>query len=281
LKLYSIATYKCNIGDSFITITRVQRNQISLSALFIVKRCDVDTNSKSLQSISVAVGHDRPQRATAMLLSRIQIAAIVCGMLSALPGTATGSDRGQAPVERSELRALLWPGDETAARLDHRGRGLTEAALRDKVVVVAFVSADCAITCVVRTMELDRLARALPRALRGRVLVLGIDTDPVRDDGGRLRAFAEGLVGAATPLRLLVGDPAWTAALAARLRDPPTAPPGVPSGILLFDRRGQVAMAYGGETLDGSRLLRDVSALATFDQGLDRQPDGTDASAPL
>ncbi len=197
----------------------------------------------------------------------------VAGLLAiALSGpVATAADPVVPPEASEDLRTLLWAGPGARARTDHRGRALPASALRDRIAVVTFVGADCSIVCVLRTRALDRVARDLPAALRDRVVVLGIDTDPAAGPG-RLAAFADGLVGADTPLRLLRSDAAGTAALAANLRYPVQALPEPPPVVLLFDRRGQIAMTYGSDPLDGPRLLEDIAQLETFADGLDRPP---------
>ncbi len=179
-----------------------------------------------------------------------------------------------APAPRSELDAFLWPGTAPPRRLDQHGDRLQPESLRDRLVVVSFVHADCTIACAVRVLDLDKLARALPAPLRERVTFLSIGTDPDRDDPARLRAFAEGLVGKATRLRFLDSDAASTAALAAALRYPPAALPEPPPTILVFDRTGRMAMAYGSDPLDGPRLLQDLTLLETFENGIGRPARG-------
>ena len=169
-----------------------------------------------------------------------------------------------------DLAGLLWRPGAAESRLDANGRVLSAEALRDRIAVVTFVSAGCTIPCAIRTMDLDRLAGALPGSLRRRVVFLAIDTDPAADDAGRLRKFAESLVGPAPHLRFLPSDADATRALAEALRYPAAALPEPPPTILLFDRRGQVAMAYGGAPLDAPRLVRDIATLDTFTQGLGR-----------
>lgn len=209
-----------------------------------------------------------------MLLVRVKRAAAAGLLAIALAGPAA-ADPGAAgqPEARDDLEALLWPEAGAPARTDHRGRGLAADALRDRIVVVSFVGTACTIVCAIRTMELDKVARALPASLRERVVVLGIDMDPARGGGARLRAFADGLVGSDSPLRLLQSDAADTAALAAALRYPAQALPEPPSVVLLFDRGGRIAMTYGSDPLDAPRLLEDIAQLDTFALGLDRPPE--------
>lgn len=205
------------------------------------------------------------------------IAAGFCFALAAAALPLSGP-AGAEPVPplaaRSELDAFLWPGTEPPRRLDQHGDRLRPEALRDRLVVVSFVHADCTIACAVRVLDLDKLAQALPAPLRERVTFLSIGTDPARDDPARLRAFAEGLVGKATRLRFLDSDAASTAALAAALRYPPAALPEPPPTILVFDRTGRMAMAYGGDPLDGPRLLQDLTLLETFENGIGRPARG-------
>lgn len=188
-------------------------------------------------------------------------------------GSAT-AERALPPVARSELDALLWPGAEPPRRLDQHGNRLRSESLRDRLVVVSFVHADCTITCAVRILDLDKLAQALPASLRERVAFLCIDTDPARDDPARLRAFGESLVGKATWLRFLDSDEASTAALAAALHYPSAALPEPPPTILVFDRTGRMAMTYGSDPVDGPRLLQDLTLLETFEDGVGRPARG-------
>lgn len=181
-----------------------------------------------------------------------------------------GAGRSAPGARAGDLAGLLWPPGAVEHRADVRGVPLTPEALWDRIVVVSFVSAGCTIPCAIRTMDLDRLARDLPEALRRRVVFLAIDTDPTADDAARLSAFAESLLGPAPRLRFLTTDAAATRARAEALRYPAGALPEPPPTILLFDRRGQVAMTYGGDPLDAPRLARDIATLDTFTQGLGR-----------
>ncbi len=169
----------------------------------------------------------------------------------------------------TDLENLLWRKGETS-RPDVEGAAVSVATLADRLTLVTFASAGCAIGCVNRTMELDRLARDLPVSLRGRVVFLAIDTDPAADDPKRLREFADGLLGPNRHLRFLTTDAEETKALAERLRYPAERLPEPPPTVLLFDRRGNLAMTYGGDILDAPRLQRDLAILNTFTQGLDR-----------
>jgi hypothetical protein len=56
------------------------------------------------------------------------------------------------------------------------------------------------------------------------------------------------------------------------LRYPAASLPEPPPQILVFDWRGGIAMTYGGDPLDRSRLERDIALLDTFAQGLDAVP---------
>ncbi|MCJ2085263.1 SCO family protein [Methylobacterium sp. E-005] len=206
--------------------------------------------------------------------STLRVWALIAG-ISLLGMLGEGPSRS---ARASDLTGLLWPGGTAEHRADVQGRAVSSATLADRITVVSFVRAGCMILCVTRLMDLDRLARDLPDALRGRVVFLAIDTDPAADDAARLRAFAESLVGPEPRLHLLTADAAATRALAAALHYPASALPEPPPTVLLFDRRGQVAMTYGGDPLDAPRLARDIATLDTFTQGLDQA--SADASGP-
>lgn len=186
-----------------------------------------------------------------------------------LTGLTLGMGRATAETEPSDLHGLLWR-EGPASRFDAQGRAVGAADLDDRLTVVAFASVGCGILCVTRTMDLDGFARRLPTALRERVVFLVLDTDPAADDPAHLRAFADKLLGTDRRLRFLATDVGETTALAARLRYPAERLPEPPPAILLFDRRGNLAMTYGGDPLDAPRLQRDLVTLDTFTQGLDR-----------
>ncbi len=196
------------------------------------------------------------------------IAALALGLpLWGSAGTAAVEPRMAAAVpSASDLDALLWPAGAAARRVDQYGVALTAADLRDRIVAVSFVAPDCAIVCVARTLDLERVAQSLPDGLRERAVFLAIGFGGSSE---ALRAFAHGTVGARPRLRVLSGDPAWSTALARMLRYPATALPEPPPQILLFDRRGAVASNYGGDPVDRPRLAGDIALLDTFAQGLD------------
>ncbi len=203
----------------------------------------------------------------------MKLTALVAGLVLGLTlaGSGVGTARPGANAEIGGLDALLWREGKAGRLTDAHGGALSPETLRGRLAVVSFVSADCTILCVTRTMDLDRLARSLPESLRGRVVFLALGIDPA-DDARRLRAFAEGVLGPAPRLRFLPSDRDGAKALVEALRYPASALPEPPPRVLLFDRGGRIAMNYGGDPLDVPRLQRDLAALDTFPQGLDRPP---------
>lgn len=197
-----------------------------------------------------------------MELSPLAAGCVVACMT--IGGAVAAADRPSG-----ELDGLLWPHGPSEVHHDASGLPLPADALRDRLAVVTFVRADCTVLCVTRTMDLDRLARTLPERLRGRVVFLAVDTDPAADDALRLRAFAESVVGRGSPLRFLASDEAGMKALTRKLGYPAASLPEPPPTVLLFDRRGAIAMSYGGDPIDAPRLQRDIAVLDTFTQGLD------------
>lgn len=185
-------------------------------------------------------------------------------LLAAWVGTAS-----RAKAAGSDLDTLLATS-EAGPRVDLDGRPLLPETLRDRLAVVSFVSADCTILCVTRTMDLDALARDLPASLHGRVVFLAIGMDPAGDEAGRLRRVVRQLLGPAPQIRILPSDAGAVRAVTGALRYPATALPDPPPSVLLFDRRGRIAMVYGGDPLDAPRLERDLVALDAFTEGLDR-----------
>lgn len=200
----------------------------------------------------------------------MKIRLLIAGF-ALLGALATSRDLVAEP-SANDLSRLVGAQDGPSARIDSHGRPLTAELWRDRLTVVSFVSASCSILCVTRTMDLDRLARDLPAGLRGRVVFLAIDTDPAADDTPRLRAFADDLLGPGAQLRLLPSNAVSVKAVAESLHYPAASLPEPPPTILLFDRRGQVAMSYGGDPLDAPRLARDLAVLDTFTQGLGHPP---------
>jgi len=213
------------------------------------------------------------------------IAALAIALpLWGIPDTASVEPRTiPAAASRSDLDTLLWPAADAARRIDQRGSSVSPADLRDRIAVVAFVAPDCSIVCVTRLLDLDRVAGALPEAVRDRAAFLAVSlAGPEGDKSDRgdgadrgqegLRAFVDGTVGAGTRLRVLAGDAAWTASIAAMLRYPAALLPEPPPQVLVFDRRGGIAMSYGGDPVDRPRLERDIPLLDSFAQGLDAAP---------
>ncbi|KMO37197.1 hypothetical protein VQ02_13970 [Methylobacterium variabile] len=213
-------------------------------------------------------------------LKYITALAVSLPLWGILSTASVETQRSGAAEPRTDLEELLWPEAGGARRIDQRGAALSPAALRDKVAVAWFVAPDCAITCVARTLDLDRVAKALPDAVRTRAVFLAISLPDARGETGRLRAFADGTVGAGTTLRFLAGDAAWTASLAAMLRYPAASLPEPPPQVLLFDRRGAIAMTYGGDLVDRPRLEGDIALLHSFAQGLEAPPRRATEATP-
>ncbi|ACA15046.1 Uncharacterized protein SCO1/SenC/PrrC involved in biogenesis of respiratory and photosynthetic systems-like protein [Methylobacterium sp. 4-46] len=214
----------------------------------------------------------RAVRIGALLLGLVALA----GSVPAAPGGALGPEGGRP----SAIEDLVWPdAPGTRIRRDQSGRPLTPETLRDKVAVVGFVSTQCPITCVVLARELDALAGALPPSLRDRVVIVAVTVDPARDDVAALRRFGEGMGIDPGRVRLVTSDPAATAHQAALLRYPADRLPLPPPRLLVFDRRGDLAMIYGTEPVDRPRLLTDLALLERFEAGIHAppRPDG----APL
>lgn len=183
---------------------------------------------------------------------------------------ATERTPAPAPAHPSALETLLWPIPSTL-RLDQSGAVLAPGRLADKLVVVSFITAGCTITCVIRTRDLDALVRSLPGPLRGRVALVAVSLDPVRDDARTLRDFAGSLGLDPAQVSVLGSDPDTAARHRAALRYPADrAEP--PDTVLVFDRIGQLAMNYGGAPVDRPRLARDLGELDRFTQGVGHPP---------
>lgn len=204
------------------------------------------------------------------------IAALMAGSLMALAQTADASPA-------NDLDRLVFAGQSTPHRVDIRDAAITRDLLNGKLAVVSFVSTECTILCITRTMEIDRLARTLPADLKHRVVFLAIDTDPTTGDPQRLRRFGEDLLGRDAQVRILSSDVKATKALLATIGYPASALPEPPAMVMLFDRRGRIAMTYGGDPFDAPRLRQDLGVLDTFTEGLGPAPTGAPDSphAPL
>lgn len=189
------------------------------------------------------------------------IAAVMAGSLAALAQTAVASPE-------SDRDRLVFAGQSTPHRIDVRDAAITRDLLNGKLAVVSFLSTGCTILCITRTLEIDRLARTLPAGLKRRVVFLAIDTDPTIGEPQRLRRFGEDLLGPDAQVRILSSDVEATKALLATIGYPGSALPEPPAMVMLFDRRGRLAMTYGGDPLDASRLRQDVGVLDTFTEGL-------------
>ncbi|MGC5779571.1 SCO family protein [Methylobacterium sp. NFXW15] len=195
------------------------------------------------------------------------IAAVMAGSLTALAQAATASPA-------SDLDRLVFADQSTPRRVDILDAAITRDLLNDKLAVVSFIGTDCLIVCITRTMEIDRLARTLPADLKRRVVFLAINTDPTTGDPQRLRRFGEDLLGRDAEVHILASDVKATKALLATIGHPASALPEPPAMVMLFDRRGQIAMTYGGDPLDTSRLRQDLGVLDTFTEGLGPSPTG-------
>ncbi|TXM72378.1 hypothetical protein FV222_18010 [Methylobacterium sp. WL103] len=214
------------------------------------------------------------------LLRRV-LPVLGAGLLAAGATSSAPGGRNDALRPETALSDLLWSGDPVAApRIDQSGRVLAPSSLRDRVVVLSFVSTDCLITCVARTLALADLTRDLPPDVRARTVVLAASVAPDRDDVAALRRFAEGLRIDAGKLRLVTGTAAATASVIAALRYPADRLPEPPPTVLVFDRRGQIAMTYGGDPLDVPRLRRDIGVLHSLEDGVGHPPRPAASAAP-
>lgn len=204
--------------------------------------------------------------------------AVAIGASLILAGAQGAVVAPAPPASGSDLETLLWP-TPGGQRRDQAGSVLSAARLKDRVVVVGFVTAGCTIACVVRTLDLAATARALPGSLRRRVTVLAVGLDPAGDAAPALGAFAEGLRLEPADIAVLDGDPATTAHQRAALGYPADRiePPDT---VLVFDRTGRLAMTYGGNPLDRSRLAHDLAELDRFAQGVGHPPTPGAPSSP-
>jgi len=145
------------------------------------------------------------------------------------------------------------------ALIDQRGRRVSLADYRGRVVVLAFVYSHCGASCVLVAQQvrgaLDELARP-PAAIF-------LSADPAHDDPASIAAFLA-QVGLAGRVEYLSGPPAQLRAALAAYHVAPAARPGrfePPASVALIDGHGHERVLYGLEQLTPEALAHDVGKL--------------------
>jgi protein SCO1/2 len=209
----------------------------------------------------------------ARLLFALLAAAAVAGWASACggssragttqPGGAGGFDGAALPA------ATVAPG---FALTDQRGRRVSLAGYRGRVVVLAFVYSRCGAPCVLVAQQV-RGARdelATPPA------VIFMSADPGHDDAAGVAAFLA-RVSLAGRAAYLSGPAAQLRAALAAYRVRPASPGArfePPASVVLIDGAGHERVLYGLEQLTPEALAHDIRAL-------ERDPAHPDLTRPL
>jgi protein SCO1/2 len=132
----------------------------------------------------------------------LPLVAALAGLLLLRDADATPNYRGSRPpsgVKAADFRLRSYTGRE-----------VTMSSLRDKVVVLTFLDAQCKESCPVIAATAPRALAGLDAKERGRVAFLAISTDPREDTPAAVRSFlrryhAEGaldyLIGPASAVR--------------------------------------------------------------------------------
>jgi protein SCO1/2 len=178
-------------------------------------------------------------------------------LLATAEVSATGT-----PPSAAALPTPIRDGAPTPAfaLVDHRGAGMTAAALRGHPAVLTFVYASCHATCPVLVARLQALERTVP----GDVLYVAVTLDPERDTVPALAAHAEQW-GLGARWHLLTGDPAavrrLVAAFGIRWTRLPDGELGHENVVVLLDRAGRVAFTYRGLAHPEARLAAALTRL--------------------
>ena len=127
-------------------------------------------------------------------------------LIAALTGLFVLRDAGASPAYRGSRP----PGDMQAAdfRLrSYTGREVSASELREKVLVLTFLDAQCEESCPVIAATAPRALARLDADDRGRVAMVAISTDPREDTPGAVRGFLR-RYGADGTLEYLIGPAA-------------------------------------------------------------------------
>jgi protein SCO1/2 len=165
------------------------------------------------------------------------------------PDSAPG--KASAIASPKDLRSLI----------DQDGRPFSFARLGKKTVLVNFIFTSCPMQCPAQTQALVGLQRALPPALRARVLFVSLTVDPDRDSAAALKRYALAMGADLSAWSFLTGKESelnWlyryfsvgVKAIADGQYDHQM-------GAYLLDAQGRVMQRYTGD-LDKPRLLREI-----------------------
>jgi protein SCO1/2 len=142
---------------------------------------------------------------------------------------------------------------------------VTLAALRGKVVAVAFIYASCPDVCPMLTDKLARVQDALGSDFGSKVAFVSITTDPERDTPEVLKGYAEAFQANPAGWSFLTGAPATVLEVAHRygVAVAKAADGGVDHTMLttLIDRQGVMRVQYLGYRFDPEEFRRDLQSL--------------------
>jgi len=206
-----------------------------------------------------------PGRLTLALLGIPAVAAVL------LAGPVEGH-KGLPPKKgetgRQEVRGRRPVADFTLK--DQEGRPLASRDLRGKAVLVTFGFTTCVDVCPIQTAKGVAVEQALPAALRDRVHMLLITTDPGVDTPAALKEYARKFGADPTRFSFLTGDPA---ALATVWHDFGVAvkkkgPGNVDHTTLtsLVDPEGNLRVNYYGLGWTPAGVVRDIAIALGVEQ---------------
>jgi len=170
------------------------------------------------------------------------------------------------PLVFGQRQPLPVIGDAPAFVLvDQRGRRVSLADLRGKVLALSFVFTTCSDTCPVVTAKLADLQRRLDGDFGRRVHFISVSVDPLTDTPQRLRAYAAKFNADTAGWSFLTGTPAQiddvVRGFGAYARRPERGAVDHLNLTSLIDPRGRLRVQYLGYRFRVDELLADLQAL--------------------
>jgi len=151
------------------------------------------------------------------------------------------------------------------ALVDQKGRALSLADLRGKVLAITFVFTTCSDTCPIVTAKMSAIWRRLGTDLRSRVHFLSISVDPLTDTPERLRAYAAKFDADVPGWSFLTGTPAQidgvVRGFGAYARRAEAGAVDHLTLTSLVDAKGRLRVQYLGYRFEANEMLTDLQAL--------------------
>jgi protein SCO1 len=171
----------------------------------------------------------------------------------------------EAKHEQHEQRLPTIGAAPDFALTSQDGAQVTLAALRGKVVAVAFIYASCPDVCPMLTDKLARVQDALGPDFGSKIAFVSITTDPERDTPEVLKGYAEAFEANLAGWSFLTGEPAAVLDVAHRygVAVAKAADGQVDHTMLttLIDRQGTMRVQYLGYRFDEEEFRRDLQSL--------------------